>query len=678
MTTATIDVDLLPLNEVPPGLVDARPVLPRGGDNIWERIEERRSQIAAAIQEGFHARGIEALVLESRPYVHPAWVQCECWVPLDGRTLTSRASMKVTLQAVPFHRFDTIYKLEWTRQGRSAEIDHIYRLGLDQKDFNAALDLLCTPPSTSVELSDPVVKYFRKHQLRLVGWHFWKPLNKLTAIRPEWERVVSLLSLGLGVLVLFLAFMTGMANAGYSIKEDSGDARMASVDDLRSSRIAATEPLATERRHSPWTATAVNQSQRNTREFRPGGFMARKEGFAPARAVADDVAPATSSPYRLVSRADAAQEAQTPTLQRGSTHYGDLDANDGSLGDGRYWEPLEYYAQSGEHLSIQMTADSFDPLISIGQWDASGNYIELTYANYYSTGMAETLDYTAPTAGTYVIVASSAGFGTGSFTLLLSLPADSTDMAGQTPVPFTPDFQASEPTQSGATFWILGALLFLGGIAGAMFTARAPRYVRSPGKPLAEPRFLRYLDSWQTVIFGAGTDVEEVKRRLLSIFGDAHQQRFRCGTERIWYWGLDTKVEREQIVLRYGRALVFCQVYSYGSDLYVGWDAQLNYGTWIEKKIGRGVERATGKRVELMTVEHAVQELSDYDLVDLNCLAEWTHAQVTQVLKHYVKEREIDQEIDFQIIRGERSGILPNDDKQKKQEQRTTRFQRTA
>lgn len=84
----------------------------------------------------------------------------------------------------------------------------------------------------------------------------------------------------------------------------------------------------------------------------------------------------------------------------------------------------------------------------------------------------------------------------------------------------------------------------------------------------------------------------------------------------------------------------------------------MNLGTWRETSLRSGVDRSTGERVRLMTVEHANQWTNEYDLTDLNSLAEWTHAQVVQIVKHYLKEREIDQEIDFSIIRGERQGQM--------------------
>lgn len=225
----------------------------------------------------------------------------------------------------------------------------------------------------------------------------------------------------------------------------------------------------------------------------------------------------------------------------------------------------------------------------------------------------------------------------------------------------------------------LGILLAFAGLAGLVVTGRARRLVRSAGKPLAEPRIPFFLDAWQTVIFGAGVDESLIRDRLMALFTGAHQQRFACAVERIWRWGLDGKTEREQIVLRYRRGIVFAQIYSYGSDLYVGWDARMNLGTWIEKPIASGIDRETGERVQVMTVERAVQPTTEYDLVDVNCLLEWTHAQVTQVLRRYVREREIDQEIDFTIIRGDRQRATGQEEKRPDgPDERSRRFRRTA
>ena len=120
---------------------------------------------------------------------------------------------------------------------------------------------------------------------------------------------------------------------------------------------------------------------------------------------------------------------------------------------------------------------------------------------------------------------------------------------------------------------------------------------------------------------------------------------------------LDSVEEREQIVLTAGRGIIYCQLYEFGADLYVGWQSFLNRGRWIESPVSSGVDRATGKRVEVKTVVPGTQALSEYDVMDLNCLTEWTHAQLVSLPRQLMKELQIDQEIDFKIIRGERSAL---------------------
>jgi len=444
----------------PAATIDARPILARNTSNIWERTEYVRSKLHACIEDECRKRGIEALVLKSDPYVHPAWVKFETWVPAfhglsrlraelrqlsssANRNLTRRSSMSITITALPYHRFEMIYKVEWVWQGVSGEVDQIHTLSEHTIRASVA-SLVAECEQTWLEnQSAALAANFRRSQLRQKrSLKFWRPKNEIQALGVD-------LLLILGNVLL---------------------------------------------------------------------------------------------------------------------------------------------------------------LVAVGAW-----------------------------------VAAWSGFveGTGV-----------------------------------ATFGGIAAF------AAAIFVFRrvttCPRLVRTSGKPLSEPRILRYLDSWQTVVFGAGGDSGAVKASLMSRLADGHQQRFACTVERIWHWGLEGKEEREQIVLQYGRALVYAQIYQYGADLYVGWNAQMNLGKWIEKKLASGVERETRVRVDLMTVESGSQTTTEYDLIDVNCLAEWTHAQITQVVKHYVKERKIDQELDFAIIRGVRKGIGDPEKRIGDPEKKHSWFQRTA
>jgi hypothetical protein len=59
---------------------------------------------------------------------------------------------------------------------------------------------------------------------------------------------------------------------------------------------------------------------------------------------------------------------------------------------------------------------------------------------------------------------------------------------------------------------------------------------------------------------------------------------------------------------------------------------------------------------------------------------EWTHAQLTNLAKRLLEELKIDQEIDFNILRGERQGLTGNREEPAKKEPRkkTQSFRRTG
>lgn len=249
------------------------------------------------------------------------------------------------------------------------------------------------------------------------------------------------------------------------------------------------------------------------------------------------------------------------------------------------------------------------------------------------------------------------------------------------------------------TLTILGGIALLGGVIDLerlviglvvaivavflwVYIARLPHVVRTQGKPAGEPRRLLRLDSWQTVIFGAGSRVADLRARFAEILKTKPIDNFAQATEKVWYWGLDGKEEREQIVLTAGRGIVFCQLYRYGSDLYVGWDGHVNYGQWAEKVIATGIDRKLGLPASISAVEPGTQAISEYDIIDLNCLMEWTHAQLTTLIKQLMQESKIDQEIDFKILRGERQklteeGAGPDAKKEGKKKLRNA-FKRTG
>lgn len=182
-------------------------------------------------------------------------------------------------------------------------------------------------------------------------------------------------------------------------------------------------------------------------------------------------------------------------------------------------------------------------------------------------------------------------------------------------------------------------------------------YVISTGKPLQEPRNLLRMDSWQTLVNGLSGEAASTKAAVREALADPQYEGASLSDERIWYRGVDGKQEREQLVVTFRRAIAFIQVHPYGRDLYVGWDAHLNCGTWVERLVDLGLDPNTRELCQVNTIQAGWHTPNEYDVADANCLIEWVHAAVTRVVKRILAEHRIDQEIDFQILRGERQGI---------------------
>jgi hypothetical protein len=202
-----------------------------------------------------------------------------------------------------------------------------------------------------------------------------------------------------------------------------------------------------------------------------------------------------------------------------------------------------------------------------------------------------------------------------------------------------------------------GAILLLGGSIMAYSNSRRHRHVLSAGKPIQEPRNLIRLDSWQTLVRGMGSEhnlvISAIEHQLAGITEDG----FNMTKESIWYWGVDGKEERVQLVVLFRRAIAFIHIYSYGDDLYVGWDAHVNCGTWVEQVGGEGYDKKTSERCAVYTITAGWHVPTEYDITDANCLLERVHAAITKVVRLKLVEHQIDQEIDFHILREDRQNV---------------------
>ena len=57
---------------------------------------------------------------------------------------------------------------------------------------------------------------------------------------------------------------------------------------------------------------------------------------------------------------------------------------------------------------------------------------------------------------------------------------------------------------------------------------------------------------------------------------------------------------------------------------------------------------------------------SEFDLMELNALTELTHRALVQEIKSFLKEKEIEADLDFKIIRGDRDRALKEGRKETK------------
>ncbi|MFL6798059.1 MAG: hypothetical protein ACJ8F3_11670 [Xanthobacteraceae bacterium] len=207
-------------------------------------------------------------------------------------------------------------------------------------------------------------------------------------------------------------------------------------------------------------------------------------------------------------------------------------------------------------------------------------------------------------------------------------------------------------------FLLLGLL-----ILGICFAIRASRtkIVVNAGRPTGEPRSLRLVDSWQTMLNELGPSWESVRTRLFRRLTEGRAFNIEPRLENISYVTLDGKQERQQLVLTQNRGQVFCHVYPYGNDVFVGWEAYLNTGCWVERTLATGFDTSLQSPVLLNTVEPGRARVTEYDLFDLNGLTEWTHTRVVQVIKQMLEEHKLDQEIDFKITQRGARGSLVSD-----------------
>lgn len=210
---------------------------------------------------------------------------------------------------------------------------------------------------------------------------------------------------------------------------------------------------------------------------------------------------------------------------------------------------------------------------------------------------------------------------------------------------------------------LAGFLFAVASIGGLIWYVREPKLILSTGRPQQEPRRLIRLDSWQTVLRAAASEADGFMESLHRELEGSGSDEARLSLEDIWYWGVDGKEERRQLVVTFRRAVAFIHVYGYQHDLFVGWDAHVNAGTWSEVRVGGGIDRGSGYRVRAHSIESGWHIPNEYDITDASYLSEWIHAVMVQRVKETIERLKIEQEIDFAILREDRQGVAGRRDK---------------
>jgi hypothetical protein len=107
-------------------------------------------------------------------------------------------------------------------------------------------------------------------------------------------------------------------------------------------------------------------------------------------------------------------------LQSGRQVSGNLDAADGKLDDDSYFEVWYVQLSAGQKVTVTMRSSGFDTFLSLGAHQGS----EAAESNDdFEEGSTDSrIEFTASTAGTYVIIANSLEAGmTGNYTLVAAL-----------------------------------------------------------------------------------------------------------------------------------------------------------------------------------------------------------------------------------------------------------------
>ncbi len=208
-----------------------------------------------------------------------------------------------------------------------------------------------------------------------------------------------------------------------------------------------------------------------------------------------------------------------------------------------------------------------------------------------------------------------------------------------------------------STYYLLAIAGACALIVAAFIASRRPKHQAIAKQPSRSPRREHIVDSWQICVPNAGGGTFDGFRRRL------RDSLHRLGSDVEYNLELHQSLtptgfeERERLVLTKGQGNLHIHVYPFGQDAFVGWDSYLNWARWSETAPVSSTVR-DGTSVEYRSLAVSTHIPSEFDLMELNALAETVHRSIVHEIKAFLKEKEIEADLDFKIIRGDRAMAL--------------------
>lgn len=203
----------------------------------------------------------------------------------------------------------------------------------------------------------------------------------------------------------------------------------------------------------------------------------------------------------------------------------------------------------------------------------------------------------------------------------------------------------------------VGGATVLGIALLAVLPVRYRRRDWVTAQPVELPRHLGMVDSWHAALENLGDSADEMMRRLLERLAGCAASGFVTRRERYGHRTGNGYDERERIVVSRGQGQLHVHLYAVGSDLFVGWQAYLNWAQWAETEPVASRESGAS-RVEYRDVTPGWYIPQQFDLIDLDSLTAVVHRAIELEVTTLLRDRAIDQEIDFEITRGNRDRAL--------------------